>query len=223
MNGPATTAPGPAPYAVSPMVDALVPNLLMLAFVLSGRLDLAGFTVALAIEAFLYVLVTPAFRDADDDGDWRVQGAKILTPVGIGLYAAQSTDWTAGTLLSIAGIVGTAVATLGLRVHRERRFFGLARQREYVARLGACLLSALMLAGAHTFVRLSDAGWTPSEASPSSWLGARLVQVGELASLTPEVTLTATMVVFFGFNEALWAAWAGSRPAATAAPGRHSR
>lgn len=206
MTAPTATGAGPAAYGFPPVLGALVPHAVMLAVVLSGGLDLAGFTTALALEALLYSLLLFDGRRFDDYLTHRhfISGPPLLVAAGGALRA----EWDPLTLLALIGFLASVAVTLALRCRRAGRVFGVVTREDYFLRTGSAVLALLMLLGSASFVRLSEAGWSPSDAGFWSWPGSQIVRVGDLVGLSPEVALTATMVVFFAFNEALAAALA---------------
>lgn len=203
MSGPASTVPGLAPTPTSPVLAALLPHAVLLAFVITGSLDLAAFTFALAIEAALYGIFTKiSTRKVTDEGATRLFPVVLVLVIALGAWLR--TDWTLGNGLSVLGVVATAALALAHRCRRSGVVFGAVRGWEYALRIASAALALALLLGSETFVRLTDAGWRPGDADVGSWLGARMMQLGETLGLSPEVTLTATLVLFFGVVEALW-------------------
>lgn len=204
-----TTVPQPvAGFPVMPVAQALVTNVLMLGFVLSGELDLNGYTVALALEAALYGLFTERFRtEKDPSGMIGKLGLGLGVPATIAVIAGVYADWNQATLLTLLGIVVTSAVGLALRVRRSGSVFSAVPWWLGFGKVGTASLAAVLAWQAHGLVGLYDAGWRPedSEATVGLWL----VQLGERFDLTPSTTLAATMVLLYGFHEVLYTAYVG--------------
>lgn len=204
-----TTTPSPsAPFPVTPVAQALVTNLLMLGFVLSGELDLTGYTVALALEAALFGVFTARFRtEKDPSGLWGKLGIGIGVPLGIAGFAGAYADWNQATLLTLVAIVATSAVGLALRVRQAGTVFSAVPWWLGFGKVGTAVLAAVLAWQAHGLVALYDAGWRPEDSDATS--GMWLVRLGEHFELTPSTTLAAAMVVLYGFHEVLYTAYIG--------------
>lgn len=206
------------PVRRATLVEALVPQLVLLGLVLTGALDLAAFTTALAIEATLYALLLSPERDRR--GRRTMRWYCIGPPAVVALVASIRADWDLWSTLGLATAVATSAATLVLLCRAKGVVQGAVGWLGYTARVVPAILAALMLAGTTSFLMLAGTGWSHTDAGATSWLGAQLVWLGDLAGLGPETTLTVLLVLFLGFNEVLAAAWTATGPTPGPTPKR---
>lgn len=198
---PEATAPGTRRRWPAVVTLALT-NLLPLAFVLHGSLDLPLLVTCYLLEGILFFALTPARAQMP----WQARWAFPVALLVFGAAAPLAVDWGVEALLVLAATVLLFVAGLGQARRLDSRSTGRGPGafgwHLLVVAVGAMVAVPYMQ---HVSV-LRDAGWTPhpmSEALIAPWSYAvnRLLVDSQLS---PAVLGTAIFVTFKTVNEVVF-------------------
>jgi len=223
--------------AIGPVLGALVPNVLSLVFILSGRMSLPALLVLMMLETMVVCAVClrqpRRGRTKSDIGWGAAVGLAAVFGILVGMRAVEDTHWTWGTLLSIVLNIAVFIATLWWR-HRQGTptFFGGG---EVLARFALLLFGVVVLLSWADTIRDLPSGWAARQhgAAWMSWFGWQVNRFVDGSGLPPMTAAALALFVVKALNDvtltvrAVWLSddgiFSGSTPTSDAVAARSTR